>query len=209
MCGGTVSWRRAAQREGGLSPRVRGNPLLVRGVPVLIGSIPACAGEPHLPSSSPSWPSVYPRVCGGTRHLCGFRRTIFGLSPRVRGNLGQQRRAATCIRSIPACAGEPRPLQILLREERVYPRVCGGTPSSSTMRASLSGLSPRVRGNPEAGSEGLPAGGSIPACAGEPSIPSRRIRTGGVYPRVCGGTGLVVVTPGGGLGLSPRVRGNR
>ena len=31
---------------------------------------------------------------------------------------------------------------------RVYPRVCGGTPSSAAACSAFSGLSPRVRGNP-------------------------------------------------------------
>ena len=71
--------------------------------------------------------TVYPRVCGGTKASNAAVMSISGLSPRVRGNLGQQRRAATCIRSIPACAGEPQKAERISSELRVYPRVCGGT----------------------------------------------------------------------------------
>ena len=98
---------------------------------------------------------VYPRVCGGT-------------------DVGPARPSSRhYLRSIPACAGEPR--SIKRAEDRVrsvYPRVCGGTASTcayglsisepvyprvcgGTLRTSLTrfelnqtGLSPRVRGNP-------------------------------------------------------------
>ena len=81
---------------------------------------------------------------------------------------------------------------------KVYPRVCGGTARVGSRGSMYTGLSPRVRGNPEstylvAKSEvyprvcgGTAAGtdpqfqaaiGSIPACAGEP--PSEHAETGG------------------------------
>ena len=86
VCGGTMGAETAEHIRQGLSPRVRGNPILamcvligmglsprVRGnlTPcyrkvVVDGSIPACAGEP----ASRAWEEpdcrVYPRVCGGT-----------------------------------------------------------------------------------------------------------------------------------------------
>ena len=58
------------------------------------------------------------------------------------------RRTGYCLRSIPACAGEPEPHQDDLDRIAVYPRVCGGTASTETMRRDNKGLSPRVRGNP-------------------------------------------------------------
>ena len=73
----------------------------------------------------------------------------------------------------------------------------------------LSGLSPRVRGNPHRrGRAGRPRG-SIPACAGEPQSRSGGSVGSRVYPRVCGGTWVQSrpCPPWG--GLSPRVRGNR
>ena len=51
--------------------------------------------------------------------------------------------------------------------------------------------------------------GSIPACAGEPLLLGSVSAKGQVYPRVCGGTYPCLVHPLCGLGLSPRVRGNR
>ena len=132
-----------------------------------------CGGT-YPPVTSCAVGRVYPRVCGGTASAGGSIRYW--------------------LRSIPACAGEPRwepdrrrrpqsglsprvrgnrsyhlkHLTILLK---VYPRVCGGT-SDLKRLTSFDQLN-----------------GSIPACAGEPWI-LRRFKD---------------VLPG----LSPRVRGNR
>ena len=54
-------------------------------------------------------------------------------------------------------------------EEKVYPRVCGGTPMFGTGTVITNGLSPRVRGNLPTLAAWPPCGRSIPACAGEPS----------------------------------------
>ena len=89
VCGGTLFRIPGSSGAVGLSPRVRGN----RGAgasPVCgHGSIPACAGEPHISSDHSSPLQVYPRVCGGTTVLTWLTALERGLSPRVRGNLGQ------------------------------------------------------------------------------------------------------------------------
>ena len=73
----------------------------------------------------------------------------------------------------------------------------------------MTGLSPRVRGNPyRRASRRLPSR-SIPACAGEPYISTPYIAILQVYPRVCGGTRVCARTGYPTRGLSPRVRGNR
>ena len=98
------------------------------------------------------------------------------------------RSAAGLNRSIPACAGEPPLRHQPTHQQRVYPRVCGGTLWGKSNWIGSEGLSPRVRGNL------LYWAGAVPGSE--------------VYPRVCGGT------PAGGCGgnrtggLSPRVRGN-
>ena len=74
---------------------------------------------------------------------------------------------------------------------------------------SLSGLSPRVRGNPIWCDVATALTRSIPACAGEPGESGRDKAQWRVYPRVCGGTEAAVGIDVAGLGLSPRVRGNR
>ena len=150
----------------------------------------------------------YPRVCGGTQLAETQARQTTGLSPRVRGN--RQAGAARQGRggSIPACAGEPAAGVPRDRRQRVYPRVCGGTPATVTAPPVVTGLSPRVRGNRDHRRTSLRRAGSIPACAGEPPNTAFATYCPKVYPRVCGGTQLDSSTSSDPAGLSPRVRGN-
>ena len=96
-----------------------------------------------------------------------------------------------------------------MRDFGVYPRACGGTHTPRLCRAAISGLSPRVRGNPHA--EALQGRdlGSIPARAGEPHRLAARDCAERVYPRACGGTARLRSEAALMIGLSPRVRGNR
>ena len=91
---------------------------------------------------------VYPRVCGGTAAVQPDGVAGGGLSPRVRGNRHRRTSSFLCVRSIPACAGEPRSASAHIRLFAVYPRVCGGTAGFTGAEHPLEGLSPRVRGNP-------------------------------------------------------------
>ncbi len=148
VCGGTCAPLRCDVPHQGLSPRVRGN---LRAAPMRCpapGSIPACAGEPRSHPTGVGGAGVYPRVCGGTMAASRLSRSSCGLSPRVRGNRGQQRSEGQPGRSIPACAGEPWPMMRHGKMTAVYPRVCGGTIRSSAYVSMNAGLSPRVRGNP-------------------------------------------------------------
>ena len=111
---------------------------------------------------------VYPRVCGGTREEARQRREAEGLSPRVRGNPAERTSARAFSRSIPACAGEPTVIALILNSTKVYPRVCGGTLGGYSIAELDYGLSPRVRGNRDHDPLIQQYVGSIPACAGEP-----------------------------------------
>ena len=188
VCGGTGASDRAVLLSGGLSPRVRGNRASRQRRRRRRRSIPACAGEPLTRFNSLRRKQVYPRVCGGTPSSTAPPACDCGLSPRVRGNPQQGSNFVVRFRSIPACAGEPPPGPAGECRQPVYPRVCGGTSSSSFAFCARSGLSPRVRGNRSRRSGGGSGGGSIPACAGEPRRRCRRMWPGWVYPRVCGGT---------------------
>ena len=107
VCGGTRAAALSASPPSGLSPRVRGNRCgLWRGL-CRRGSIPACAGEPTWNPPTIPTAAVYPRVCGGTILLNRPKSKVEGLSPRVRGNRSPPLRRCPCLRSIPACAGEP------------------------------------------------------------------------------------------------------
>ncbi len=152
---------------------------------------------------------VYPRVCGGTGDGHESQQEAHGLSPRVRGNLPKHMDVGPIRRSIPACAGEPTFRVKEGDQRKVYPRVCGGTVVASLTLARMSGLSPRVRGNPQGLSGPITSYRSIPACAGEPASLAQAAATSTVYPRVCGGTPREGPRDLLSHGLSPRVRGNR
>ena len=171
-------------------------------------SIPACAGEPCGAFAPSTLQAVYPRVCGGTRRTCIRSYTSMGLSPRVRGNLGEVDGELYRVRSIPACAGEPALAACTALSAPVYPRVCGGTVTGESCKIYAAGLSPRVRGNLTRPSRCGMIHRSIPACAGEPVRQIFSTWAISVYPRVCGGTGYRRHTHEPLQGLSPRVRGN-
>ena len=187
--GGTATSAGCAWRDTGLSPRVRGNRRTPRWRRAWGRSIPACTGEPPWPSGGAARPWVYPRVYGGTFALHMMRPEAPGLSPRVRGNLGQEparvgmaglsprvrgnpqfRHPGPDVRrrSIPACTGEPVALPDGHTAPKVYPRVYGGTDGGTLL--------------PDRPQR------SIPACTGEP-LPEPLLGSHpSVYPRVYGGT---------------------
>ena len=111
-------------------------------------------------------------------------------------------------RSIPARAGEPYHYGAIGRYRRVYPRACGGTADSMSMKQRRRGLSPRVRGNLNRVGDYRKRQRSIPARAGEPGSACALRRHTWVYPRACGGTHHRPDQEGSRGGLSPRVRGN-
>ena len=86
--------------------------------------------------------------------------------------------------------------------------MCGATLRRLMPNSTLSGLSPRVRGNRAITCGGSPPSRSIPACAGQPTASGVAVRTRRVYPRVCGATHIGKDRTESLDGLSPRVRGN-
>ena len=207
VCGGSVGNIVRLIPMSGLSPRVRGKPIISYSSVGGVRSIPACAGEARSITEAKTSESVYPRVCGGSPAGLLPADSHQGLSPRVRGKHLQAHRRAGSGRSIPACAGEAASSASTSGIVRVYPRVCGGSVEYGSRGESARGLSPRVRGKP--GTSGIsPSGmGSIPACAGEARRPGPAATTAAVYPRVCGGSPPASAPPVWAAGLSPRVRG--
>ena len=209
VCGGTPTRSSQAARGRGLSPRVRGNPVVQPHHHIVIRSIPACAGEPGGGRQVIIYSGVYPRVCGGTLLTTSRDLAMSGLSPRVRGNLFGVVADSAPEGSIPACAGEPHGVTPTSTMRPVYPRVCGGTASKAGILTAPGGLSPRVRGNLLCRLADVSPRWSIPACAGEPARDTERQPLPSVYPRVCGGTRPCRWHCSRYRGLSPRVRGNR
>ena len=166
--GGTGHMSDKNNTAAGLSPRGRGNPLIVIAAIAKIGSIPAWAGEPSPGRFRFIADTVYPRVGGGT--ICGYGGLfqVAGLSPRGRGNPDLPWGSTTTQRSIPAWAGEPGGVVSTCGLHQVYPRVGGGTSTSTFLRCAQAGLSPRGRGNLTMLLYLYFSSGSIPAWAGEP-----------------------------------------
>ena len=127
VCGATLLRRRSSHGHGGLSPRVRGNRIELRYGNKLRGPIPACAGQPRCGGALTLAIWAYPRVCGATTPALIVEFFEWGLSPRVRGNLAPFGPKERLIGPIPACAGQPFPLDLGAVGARAYPRVCGAT----------------------------------------------------------------------------------
>ena len=187
-CGGTARGLPDHGPVGGLSPRLRGNGRLHVSRSTDAGSIPALAGERLPKMSMRPRKRVYPRACGGTcvDHLATDSRP--GLSPRLRGNASQRTVKGRSLGSIPALAGERRPVMVTRPPVWVYPRACGGTAAAAAAHSRNTGLSPRLRGNVFSLLIRLGALGSIPALAGERVVFFMVFSATGVYPRACGGT---------------------
>ena len=126
-CGETGLPQRENNALQGLSPRMRGNRAGVAQDAPRTGSIPAHAGKPK--SYFGCWPSdwVYPRACGETSSSRSRFGLLWGLSPRMRGNLPGPGQGAPPDGSIPAHAGKPHRPAGPSGPRRVYPRACGET----------------------------------------------------------------------------------
>ena len=207
--GETHVQRHLVAQEWGLSPRGRGNRSCGRPRSGTSRSIPAWAGKPPPDSGYSSWEWVYPRVGGETGVPDDLDRGVPGLSPRGRGNPGDELVEHAADRSIPAWAGKPYATTIGGQKGKVYPRVGGETTYTVTSVEPTRGLSPRGRGNRILCSTGSTAIGSIPAWAGKPVVRAAQIRYLKVYPRVGGETTAGFRIFELGVGLSPRGRGNR
>ena len=152
----------------GLSPRGRGNLPGVGEDLLRQGSIPAWAGKPVALTPPEICTRVYPRVGGETYGAVEGRRTETGLSPRGRGNRGEEAKDAAHQGSIPAWAGKPGRPSPPRPTAAVYPRVGGETFKVVRTNGWVRGLSPRGRGNLTITNGVSGRIGSIPAWAGKP-----------------------------------------
>ena len=208
VCGGARSRAEALGMKRGRSPRVRGSLSSRVSRALRSRSIPACAGEPLTTVMTPSIVEVDPRVCGGALTTTYIIPPSEGRSPRVRGSPKSKSSVMVPYGSIPACAGEPIPVEHVSVIRRVDPRVCGGAELWADPAMRATGRSPRVRGSPSASRSNLLISRSIPACAGEPEGGDGRRGLRRVDPRVCGGAysrSFIAVRR---AGRSPRVRGS-
>ena len=153
--GGTPPTRKGRTTGLGLSPRGRGNRGVQRGRLPGGGSIPAWAGEPDGVVQIGMLIKVYPRVGGGTSSPSARNCTVYGLSPRGRGNPAFNLDVDSNFGSIPAWAGEPGRRILPKSGRRVYPHdpiLCrsipawAGEPQSAACGHPLHTVYPRVGG---------------------------------------------------------------
>ena len=192
----------------GLSPHVRGNPIVKLDSDGTVGSIPACTGKPHYQGVHIYKMQVYPRMYGETDQRTFSIRNTEGLSPHVRGNPARPPAPTRTPRSIPACTGKPPVAQPRGHRQRVYPRMYGETSIRTSQINPPKGLSPHVRGNHGRPPNHGRALWSIPACTGKPRAGAESTGPRRVYPRMYGETGGAAIFQAGVAGLSPHVRGN-
>ena len=166
---------------------MRGNPMQGIDGGARQGSIPAHAGQPCQGFIGALLGKVYPRACGATAALPQAKHAATGLSPRMRGNRGEEKQLAAVRGSIPAHAGQPVVLVPARDVVRVYPRACGATSAIPLCTSLPIGLSPRMRGNLRRTRTAAAHFRSIPAHAGQPpeSVRARAAQT--VYPRAMRG----------------------
>ena len=111
-----------------------------------------------------------------------------GSIPAWAGEPGTGREIIALAMVYPRVAGEPCSRICKRGGEWVYPRVGGGTCGTWKRSTSMSGLSPRGRGNLRYVEAQHVHVRSIPAWAGEPLRPDELRAVARVYPRVGGGT---------------------
>ena len=133
---------------------------------------------------------------------------LSGLSPHIRGNVGNRVAIERRLGSIPAHTGERCSSQSLCKPLRVYPRTYGGTARITPTNRICVGLSPHIRGNAPSNAAGIKKLGSIPAHTGERPDDHCVTCAHRVYPRTYGGTAAAVTGFNGSKGLSPHIRGN-
>ena len=86
MYGETMAWYPVRAGDDGLSPHVRGNPLISAAAKHSTRSIPACTGKPGVVRVPLCAQEVYPRMYGETEIKWRHEWQERGLSPHVRGN---------------------------------------------------------------------------------------------------------------------------
>ncbi len=172
------------------------------------GSIPACAGEPDRERQRLDHARVHPRLRGGAEARHGVSRAHQGPSPPARGSRELIALVVELVRSIPACAGEPRCHRRAHADPRVHPRLRGGAGGTTAARRPATGPSPPARGSRDDAAEDRGRQRSIPACAGEP--PARRffLARVEVHPRLRGGAYSIMDARTEAKGPSPPARGS-
>ena len=137
----------------GSPPRVRGKGLIMRFCEYIRRITPACAGKSFATREIRSKHKDHPRVCGEKISSTPAQTSYTGSPPRVRGKVGKGIQSAGEKRITPACAGKRKLQRGRKNLPQDHPRVCGEKRCSYTLRQSVVGSPPRVRGKGKQGTK--------------------------------------------------------
>ena len=182
----------------------RGEPRLSQAIRRII---PAHAGNSTCSHARATGSTDHPRACGELEVLAGGAVGESGSSPRMRGTLVRPSPSASCLRIIPAHAGNSGALRSEWRRWPDHPRACGELDPRRPAREPHGGSSPRMRGTRAVGPERGWPHRIIPAHAGNSwcATPTARFATD--HPRACGELLHEVISLNMQYGSSPRMRG--
>ena len=191
----------------GSSPRVRGEAERSPALRSPAGIIPAGAGRRSGVGRGKCLRWDHPRGCGEKLASKALTTAAVGSSPRVRGEGGVRDLDAGLVGIIPAGAGRRSQRGHSRRSCWDHPRGCGEKKVMSAHSGSMSGSSPRVRGEATLRPPPRRRSGIIPAGAGR-SFPVLCAHLADEdHPRGCGEKCVRSCTMPTARGSSPRVRG--
>ena len=148
VCGGTYHSCLSLDFVQGASPRMWGNHVTPPFTSIPIGSIPSYVGEPARGGYPARVSQEHPLVCGGTIMNRYRLASGWGASPRMWGNLRDDKTVVNGFGSIPSYVGEPTGPGPRAGRDTEHPLVCGGTRHLPARRGPEHGASPRMWGNP-------------------------------------------------------------
>ena len=206
-CGANHQERDVREQGHGSSPRMRGKLGLSRLAVVPRRIIPAHAGQ--TPDSGPCMVvgTDHPRACGANTAPPNFITRKHGSSPRMRGKPVRCQPCVLPFRIIPAHAGQTNRSRTRRPSNPDHPRACGANSAYKPGVFEYLGSSPRMRGKPPGGCNGVRVFRIIPAHAGQTPPPLFSRGGGADHPRACGANlvlSFIIISVGG---SSPRMRG--
>ena len=165
---------------------MRGKPGVDEGDQGLDRIIPARAGQTGSYRRAYPPRSDHPRACGANTSRSRFDLLECGSSPRVRGKLASLSIVIVRLRIIPARAGQTMPIYSTPVLSTDHPRACGANEGGRTVRRTIRGSSPRVRGKRCACRLRDMSHRIIPARAGQTHCRPYSGLRGTDHPRACG-----------------------
>ena len=193
----------------GPSPLTRGSHDAEPGRVAVLRSIPAHAGQPRALPRRGGGARVHPRSRGAARPPGEHRGGRSGPSPLTRGSHAAEVLAVARRRSIPAHAGQPTVMGLLMVFAPVHPRSRGAASRPRRSPTRRRGPSPLTRGSHRQVLLTHAVLRSIPAHAGQPIPPEKLSARGRVHPRSRGAAAAVKTTSASTSGPSPLTRGSR